>query len=118
MSGRKILAISYDKSLLDTRKMILELHGFDVVTALGYQEALGMCRQKQNFDLVIVGHSIPKSDKELFIDEIRKTCSAPVLAIRRPGDPPLPGVEYSIDALDGPEALIETVQRATGAVSS
>lgn len=60
--GKKILAISYDQSLLDTRKMILEMHGFEVTTAYGLQEALHMSKQPQNYALIIVGHSIPRGD--------------------------------------------------------
>ena len=112
MSGQKILSISNDKSLLEIRRMILELHGFDVTSALGYNDSLATCRQSQNFDLVIMGDSIHRPEKEQLLAEVKKNGSAKVLYIRTPGDRPLLGAENSIETLDSPEALIQTVNLA------
>jgi DNA-binding NtrC family response regulator len=111
--GAKILAISYDKALLDTRRMILELHGYEVTTALGWSEALHMCGRAREFDLVMIGSSIPRSDKEKLLNEAKSNGAAKVLSIRRPGDPPLPRAEYSIESLYDPQALVDVVREAT-----
>ena len=109
--GKKILAISYDQSLLDTRKMILEMHGFEVTTAYGFQEALHMCRQPQNYSLIIVGHSIPRGDMQQLLAEIRKNGGAAVLSVGRREEELPSGVDDAVDAFDSPEILIEAVRR-------
>jgi DNA-binding NtrC family response regulator len=111
---KRILCISYDESLLITRKMILEQAGFEVIPAIGFAEAEEHCENDPRFDLIILGHSMPRKDKTALIGALRRQCNAPVLSIRRHNDPPLPEAEFSIDSYDGPDALIEIVNRAIG----
>jgi DNA-binding NtrC family response regulator len=111
---RKVLAVSYDKALLDTRRMILELHGFSVTTALGWDEALHMAGRAGDFDLVVIGSSIPRSDKEKLLAAVKRNSHVKVLSIRQPGDPPIPRADYSIDTLYDPQALVEVVRQMTG----
>jgi CheY-like chemotaxis protein len=111
--GAKVLAISYDKALLDTRKMILELSGFEVTTALGMNEGLAMCRHAAEFDLVVLGSSIPLSDKAQLLAEAKRPGSVKVLSIRAAGMRPLPGADYTIDPFYEPQALAEMVRAAT-----
>jgi CheY-like chemotaxis protein len=111
---KHILSISYDESLLVTRQMILETAGFDVSSALGFAEALELCRKDPNFDLVLMGHSIPRKDKSALIAALRPACKAPVLSVRRHGDPPLPEANCSVDSFDGPQVLLDAVHSALG----
>ena len=67
-----VLSISYDESLLRTRERILKAAGFDVTSALGFTEASAHCG-KSSFDLVIIGHSLPRTDKAALVQEIRRT---------------------------------------------
>jgi CheY-like chemotaxis protein len=64
---KAILSISYDESLLVTRHLILEQAGFDVSSALGFAEAMELCSQNQHYDLVLMGHSMPRKDKSALI---------------------------------------------------
>jgi DNA-binding NtrC family response regulator len=107
---KRILSVSYDESLLATRQMILERAGFEVVSALGFSEALERCK-KSNFDLVLLGHTIPIKDKASLIPSLKQHCTR-VLSIRRPGFPPAPGADFSVDSQEGPEALIAAVKSA------
>lgn len=111
---KRILSISYDEALLTTRQLILERAGFEVSSALGFAEALERCDSGQEFDLVLLGHSMPRKDKTALIGALRPTCNAPVLSIRRHGEEPLPEANYSIDSYDGPAALIKAVKSALG----
>jgi DNA-binding response OmpR family regulator len=79
---KRILCISYDESLLTTRRMLLEQVGFDVVAAFGFAEAGTICRLDHNFDLIIMGHSIPRKDKTALIGMLKPNCNAPLLSIR------------------------------------
>ncbi len=109
---KRILSISYNEPLLQTRELLLKKAGYDVTSALGFAEALEICTAHQDFDLVLMGHSMPQKDKTALLHALRPKCTAPLLSIRRHGDDPLPGAEYSVDSHDGPAVLIEAVIQA------
>jgi CheY-like chemotaxis protein len=111
---KHILSISYDQPLLVTRQMILEQAGYDVSSAFGFAEALEICTTQHDFDLVLMGHSMPQKDKKALFEALRSKCSAPLLSILRHGDSPIPEANYSVDAQDGPSALLNAVQAALG----
>ena len=52
------LSISYDATLLSTRRLLLEREGYEVLSAEGFAEALEKC--DETLGLIIVGHSIPQ----------------------------------------------------------
>src|SRR4051812_5354967 len=85
---QRILCISYEESLLLTRKMILEHAGYDVTPALGFAEAMERCSNDPAFDLIVMGHSLPRKDKTALISALRPTCKSPVLSVRKHGDSP------------------------------
>jgi DNA-binding NtrC family response regulator len=107
---KKILSISYDEPLLATRQMILQNAGYGVVSALGFTEAIDKSKG-QKFDLAIMGHSIPMTDKTVMAKTIKQDCHCPIVSIRRHGYEPMPESDYSIDAIDGPEALLVTIRQ-------
>src|SRR4051812_10094170 len=71
---RRILCISYDESLLITRKLILEQAGFDVTPSIGFADAMEHCEQDPTFDLIVMGHSMPRKDKTALIASLRERC--------------------------------------------
>jgi len=106
-----ILSISYDAPLLHTREWILKGEGFRVTSACGFTEGQDhACRG--GFDLAVMGHSIPHRDKIALITAFKTNCNAPVLSLVRHGDEPLPPAEYSVLALNGPEAFVKAVRTA------
>ena len=108
---RRILSISYDESLLATRQMILEQAGFEVISALGYAESMERSN-KGPFDLVVLGHSLPLKDKSAIVAALKKAKSKPkVLSIRRHGYAPIPEADASVEAVEGPLALLEAVRQ-------
>jgi DNA-binding NtrC family response regulator len=109
---KRILCISYDEPLLTTRKMILEQAGFFVTPAYGFAEASRICRFDHMFDLIVMGHSIPRADKTALIEMLKPDCNAPVLSIRRHTEPPLKEADFSVDSHDGPDALLLAVKSA------
>lgn len=60
---KSILSISYDESLLVTRKLLLEEAGYEVISAYGFVAAMEKCTSRDDFDLVLMGHSMPQKDK-------------------------------------------------------
>ena len=111
---RHILSVSYDHPLLVTRQLILEQAGFDVSSAFGFAEALEICKTRHDFDLILMGHSMPQKDKTALLAALRPRCSAPLLSILRHGDSLIPQADYSVDSNDGPTALLAAVNEALG----
>jgi DNA-binding response OmpR family regulator len=91
--------------------MLLETAGYSVTSAHAFVSAYQECSHGE-YDLIVVGHSVPREDKTVLLAAIRKNGNAPVLSIRRHGDMPLAGAEYSIDSDEGPSALLAMIQGA------
>lgn len=105
----RILSVSYDPTLLRTRQMLLERAGYEVVSTPDLAGALEKCRDTE-YDLVIMGHSIPPTDKLEIMHALRQHCPAPVLALLRPGESPLREAAESIDPFN-PNQLLAAVDR-------
>src|SRR5262249_13720036 len=82
---------------------------YDTVSSLGFIVSLQHCK-RGNFDLFILGHSIPYSDKRQLVEEFRRVCAAPIISLRRgPGEQLVEGADYHIEP--DPEPLLELVGR-------
>lgn len=106
-----ILSISYDESLLRTREWLLRASGFTVTSALGFTEAAAHCRNS-TFDLVIIGHSIPRHDRIALIEQVRRHNHTRILSLRRQGEEPIPGTGHWVESSEGPDALLAAVKDA------
>src|SRR4051812_15006424 len=107
---KRVLCISYDESLLTTRKMMLEQAGFDVVAAFGFAEATTICRLDHNFDVIVRGHSIPRKEKKVLLETPQPDCGPPLVTVRRHNEPPLTKAFFSIAPPDPPQELVRAVQ--------
>src|SRR5689334_24298603 len=107
----RILSITYDETLLKTREMILANAGHTVTSAFFIEEARLAC-QTPGYDLIIIGHSIPREDKLRFIASFRQANpKALVIALTRAGEPRLEQVDTYINPGD-PEELVRAIARA------
>lgn len=104
----KILSISYDMSLATTRQMLLSSAGFQVSSAFTVSQAIDLCATEE-FALVVIGHSIPRDQRQWLLRELRSRCATPVLAFRRPGEAPLIEADYIFDSSESPAVLLEMV---------
>lgn len=112
--AKRILSISYDRSLLWTRQLLLEQLGYDVLSAEGFAQAWAAAEDKKNhFDLIILGHSIPPHDKQAIVSHMRDSCDCPILALLRPYETPVTEAAMSIDAGD-PSGFLEAVRNILG----
>jgi DNA-binding response OmpR family regulator len=109
--SKHILSVSYDQALLSTRQMLLQGAGYEVTSARGFHEAVESCR-KGDFDLVVIGHSIPRKDKLALVQVTRMVSQAPVLSILRPTSAALAEADYSVKSEEGPQALLTAVHQA------
>jgi len=86
---------------------MLQQAGYEVVSCEGFADAIDSCNPE--FDLIIMGHSIPQRDKRAIIAELRKHgCTAPVVSLLRHGEVPIAEAAHGIDP--SPEYLLETVK--------
>ncbi len=69
-----VLAVDFDSSLLATKSPVWESAGY-VVTAAGSIAEAGARFQDGDFDLVLLGHSIPVESRKRFTSLIRATGS-------------------------------------------
>jgi DNA-binding NtrC family response regulator len=106
-----ILSVGYEESLLHTRRVILAHAGHDVTSALGFTDTIKHCDSGRKFDLFIVGHSIPRPDKEAFISAFRAHSSAPIIILRGPGEEVVRGADFEITP--EPNILVQLVQDLT-----
>ncbi len=103
----RILSVSSDQPLLRTRHMLLEREGYEVVSAIGLAASLQLCKEG-DFDVFVLGHSLPYSDKKKLVDEFRKHCPAPIISLRRnAGEQLVDGADYHIEP--DPEPLLQLV---------
>src|SRR5260221_14598423 len=97
-----ILSISYEPILGKTRQWLLEQAGFNETPALGLAEAASECRNAA-FDLILIGHSVPKQQKKMLVAEIRKQKKSCIVSRHQHTEDRLPGMDGAIDVADGPE---------------
>ena len=104
----RILSISYDEMLLRTRDLLLSDAGHVVTSAFGYHEGVEKSGA-DDFEMVIIGHSIPQKDKLDFIAEFRKSNpQAAVISLTRAGEPRVHEVDYYVNPGD-PEELLRSI---------
>jgi DNA-binding NtrC family response regulator len=111
----RILSVSYDESLLRTRQLMLEQCGHEVISALGFTDALRQCSEGGPFELFVLGHSIPVRDKQALVEAFRRNSRAVVVALKRPGeDLASTGADFQADPSDpaGMLALIAKIIQA------
>lgn len=83
-----ILVASWDPVLADVRRAILENEGFEVLPAKGSAGVRALCK-KRKVSLVLIGYSMPPSEKRRVWLEARKFCKTPILELHRSGKPEL-----------------------------
>jgi DNA-binding response OmpR family regulator len=105
----RILSVSNDKSLLESREMLLRESGYEVTSAWGASEGLKHCTAK--FDLLIIGHSMPHEEKQSLVKAFRARNSAPVLALHREDEQMLEGADFEIPP--DPEVVVSAVASLT-----
>lgn len=114
----QILSISYDVTLLRTRQLLLEQMGYRVISAEGFAQATRLCAEhRSNFDLIVLGHSIPYEDKRAIIKHCIHACSCPVLSLLRENELPVEEAARSVPSSE-PHEFLAAVQELLGGVPS
>jgi DNA-binding NtrC family response regulator len=100
----RILSVSNDEPLLLTRHMLLQHEGYEVVSTIGMEASLKECHHG-GFDVFILGHSIPDSDKQKMVEAFRATSTAPIISLQRNIGQLMDGADYHV--MPDPESLLQ-----------
>ena len=102
----RILCISATEAILQTRKLLLERHGYAVIPALNFRDVEQACKDGK-FDLALVGHDLEAKIKKALGLKIREHCSGvPILEMCR-YSPEIEGSTFTIT--DSPAELLQTI---------
>jgi DNA-binding response OmpR family regulator len=104
---KSVLCVSWNPSLASTRERLLAKAGYRVISALGEEEAASRCRDEA--DLLVLGHSVPRDKKEEVIKCFRQHSQAPILSLLRPGQDKLPEADFAVEAFN-PVEFVQAVQ--------
>jgi DNA-binding response OmpR family regulator len=107
----KILNIARNESFLKSRSAALEAAGYEVVSALNILTVERECETHGSFDLVIIGHSLPKGEKRRVMLAVRQFCGRiPILELYPPGTTPVDEeADEELPSPDEPDALLAKV---------
>jgi DNA-binding response OmpR family regulator len=102
----RVLTVSYYQPLLETWKVLLRSRDYDVVSATELEDALKQCDQGA-FDVLLLGSSIPQSDKLKMIEVLRQRSAAPVVSVPFKEGEENDGADFHVGP--DPEALLKIV---------
>lgn len=106
--AKSVLLVSWVQSLARTREMLLSSAGYAVISVLGRADAMARCRIKA--DLLVLGHSVPRSEKRRVIACYRQYSSGPVLSLLRANQTKLPEADFGVEVTD-PGAVVKVVHK-------
>jgi DNA-binding NtrC family response regulator len=112
----RILSISSDITVSDSRNRVLEFSGFEVVGNFQGLEALDRFKS-EHFDVVIIGDSLPSEVRLQLVRDLKEMKpEVPVVVIHRSGDSgeDVNEADADFESLDGPRRLIEVVSSLIG----
>jgi DNA-binding NtrC family response regulator len=113
MKKPTVLCVSADIVLAATRELLLSRAGCEVISILGAADGIMACSNCKA-DLLVIGHSVPRPDKQQVITAFRKSSKAPIISLLAPHQQKLPEATFGIDGGE-PDALVEAVRSLTSA---
>jgi CheY-like chemotaxis protein len=106
--AKSVLVISWHQSLAKTREMLLSKAGYIVTSAVGRAEAALGCGG--GADLLVLGHSVPSSEKKEVIACYRQYSTGPILSLLRSDQQKLPEADFGVEAFD-PAGVVQVVRK-------
>lgn len=105
-----ILCIGIDNAAMQTRLLILERAGHNVIQARDLRRVKTAC-ETISFDIAILGQSLSRNEKKRVIDVVLAHCkTARILELHTGIAPEFPGADAHLQASAiEPEVLVETV---------
>lgn len=107
-----ILSVSRHLTVLQLRNAVLQQAGYSVLTTRDPGEAVALLNAHA-VDAVVIGDSIPASERHALAKKLRSTRDVPLVMIYRHGeDSPLNGLANAyVGSLDPPDLLVSALQQ-------
>ncbi len=110
MPSPKILCVSFDRVVSESRSRSVREAGYDVTAGTSINDALDILEQVK-FDAVIVGHRFPLAEKYMLAAEAQEKFNTPVVLICGAShDPEIPATSR-VYALEGSEGIITALSK-------
>jgi DNA-binding response OmpR family regulator len=113
----RIIVASRDPKLADVRKAVLERAGFTVVAASDSETVEKTCTDGK-VGLVMIGYSVPPSEKRRIWRAAREKCQAPILELYRKGAPEIVEQHVYHHQSETPEDFLDLVMTLTSRTAS
>jgi CheY-like chemotaxis protein len=110
MPERKVLCVSFDKTVSDSRCAMLRQGGYAVTAITSTEEALQLLG-KEKFDLLVIGHRFPKANKQELASQAREQRRIPVLLVCGASAEAEIPADARVYALEGAAGLLAAVRR-------
>jgi DNA-binding response OmpR family regulator len=105
MPEQRLLCVSFDKVVSDSRAAALRAAGFIVISTTRIKEALELLA-RNTFSLVVIGHRFPSADKYVLAVEAEEKSAIPVILVcGATPDTEIPATAR-VYALEGNEGLV------------
>jgi DNA-binding response OmpR family regulator len=105
MPEQRVLCVSFDKVVSDSRSAALRAAGFSVTATTRIKEALDLL-SRERFDLVVVGHRFSTEDRYVLTVEAQEKSDTPVVLVCGASpDSDMPA-SARVYALQGNEGLV------------
>lgn len=91
--------------------MLLEAYGFDAVSFVGI-DGLEALNELGPFNVIVLGQSVPDTDKKILVPKLRQVFSAPIISVPSSPEELLDGADFHIEP--DPEELLKLLFRLVG----
>lgn len=109
----RVLNVSRDRSVAETRSDIMKEAGFRVETVFAAGDAAHLLQEKE-YEAVIVGHNLSREQKAQVIGAARAAAGAPwIIGLYTLGPFEAVGTHFAVDVHEGPQAIVEAVRRVS-----
>jgi DNA-binding response OmpR family regulator len=117
MPERRVLCVSFDMTVSDSRRAALTEAGYAVRATNRIKEGLDWL-SREKFELVIIGHRFSTEDKYVLAVEAREKANTPVLLVcGASADAEIPAT-VRVYALEGTEGLLAAIARLLPATAA
>ncbi len=109
MGEKKILCVSFDKLVSESRRAALQEAGYSVTATTNIEEAMQLLGAEK-FDLLILGHRFFKASKQAAATLAQQTKVPVVLVCGATPETDIPA-DARVYALQGPEGIVSAVNK-------
>jgi DNA-binding response OmpR family regulator len=109
MPAKKLLCVSFDEAVSETRHEFLRDAGYAVTSVTKVDEAIELLAG-ETFDAVIIGHRFPRDEKRALATMARENCGTPVVLVRGPGTESDVTADAYVYVLEGTQGILKAVQ--------